>query len=66
VALRATFIVDPDNTIQHASVNNLSVGRSPQELLRVLDGLQTRRAVPEQPRAGRRHSVSAARRAPTH
>ncbi len=41
VALRATFIVDPDNTIQHVSVNNLNVGRSPQEVLRILDGLQT-------------------------
>ena len=41
VALRATFIVDPDNVIQHVSVNNLNVGRSPDEVLRVLDGLQT-------------------------
>jgi lipoyl-dependent peroxiredoxin subunit C len=41
VALRATFIVDPDGTIQHVSVNNLNVGRSPQEVLRILDGLQT-------------------------
>ena len=41
VALRATFIVDPDNVIQHVSVNNLNVGRSPQETLRILDGLQT-------------------------
>ena len=41
VALRATFIVDPDNVIQHVSVNNLNVGRSPEEVLRVLDGLQT-------------------------
>jgi lipoyl-dependent peroxiredoxin subunit C len=41
VALRATFIVDPDNTIQHVTVNNLNVGRSPEETLRVLDGLQT-------------------------
>ena len=41
VALRATFIVDPDNTIQHVTVNNLNVGRSPQETLRILDGLQT-------------------------
>src|SRR3546814_8986610 len=31
VALRATFIVDPDNTIQHVSVNNLNVGRNPEE-----------------------------------
>jgi peroxiredoxin (alkyl hydroperoxide reductase subunit C) len=41
VALRATFIVDPDNTIQHVSVNNLNVGRNPEEVLRILDGLQT-------------------------
>lgn len=40
-ALRATFIVDPDNVIQHVTVNNLDVGRSAQEALRVLDALQT-------------------------
>ncbi|ESQ80773.1 peroxiredoxin [Asticcacaulis sp. YBE204] len=41
VALRATFIVDPDNTVQHITVNGLNVGRSPEETLRILDGLQT-------------------------
>ena len=41
VALRATFIVDPDGVIRFASVNDLSVGRNPQEVLRVLDALQT-------------------------
>lgn len=41
VALRATFIVDPDNTIQHVSVNGLNVGRNPEEILRILDGVQT-------------------------
>ena len=41
VAYRATFIVDPHNVIQHVTVNNLNVGRSPEETLRVLDGLQT-------------------------
>ena len=40
-ALRATFIVDPNNEIQHVTVNNLNVGRSPEETLRVLDALQT-------------------------
>lgn len=40
-ALRATFIVDPDNVIQHVTVNNLDVGRSPNETIRVLDALQT-------------------------
>lgn len=41
VALRATFIVDPDNIIRYVSVNDLSVGRNPKEVLRVLDALQT-------------------------
>lgn len=41
VALRATFIVDPDNIIRWASVNDLSVGRSVEETIRVLDALQT-------------------------
>jgi lipoyl-dependent peroxiredoxin subunit C len=40
-ALRATFIIDPNNEIQHVTVNNLNVGRSPEETLRVLDALQT-------------------------
>lgn len=41
VALRATFIVDPHNVIQHVSVNSLNVGRNPNEIVRILDGLQT-------------------------
>jgi len=46
VALRATFIVDPNNVIQHVSVNNLDVGRNPVETLRLLDGLQTGKPCP--------------------
>ena len=41
VALRATFIVDPQGVIRFVSVNDLSVGRNPTEVLRVLDALQT-------------------------
>jgi peroxiredoxin (alkyl hydroperoxide reductase subunit C) len=41
VALRATFIVDPAGIIRWVSVNDLSVGRSVPEVLRVLDALQT-------------------------
>jgi peroxiredoxin (alkyl hydroperoxide reductase subunit C) len=41
VPLRATFIVDPDGVIRWTSVNDLSVGRSVPEVLRVLDALQT-------------------------
>lgn len=40
-SLRATFIVDPQNVIQHITVNNLNVGRNADETLRVLDALQT-------------------------
>lgn len=41
VCLRATFIVDPQGTIQFACVNSLSVGRSVPEVLRVLDAIQS-------------------------
>ena len=46
VALRATFIVDPQGVIRFASVNDLSVGRNPAEVLRVLDALQTDELTP--------------------
>ncbi len=41
VCLRATFLVDPNGVIQWASVNNLSVGRSVEETLRVIDAVQS-------------------------
>jgi peroxiredoxin (alkyl hydroperoxide reductase subunit C) len=41
VAYRATFIVDPQGIIRWVSVNDLSVGRNVNEVLRVLDALQT-------------------------
>jgi alkyl hydroperoxide reductase subunit AhpC len=41
VALRATFIVDPEGVIRWVTVNDLSVGRNVAETLRVLDALQT-------------------------
>ena len=41
VPLRATFVIDPDGIIRHVSVNDLSVGRNVEEVLRVLDALQT-------------------------
>ncbi len=41
VANRATFIVDPHGIIRFVAVNDLSVGRNPDEVLRVLDALQT-------------------------
>ncbi len=41
VALRATFLVDPEGVIRYVEVNDLNVGRNPAEVLRVLDALQT-------------------------
>ena len=41
VAQRATFIVDPHNTIRFVMVTDLNVGRNTKEVLRVLDALQT-------------------------
>ena len=41
VALRASFVVDPEGVIRFVSVNDLDVGRNPEEVLRVLDALQS-------------------------
>ncbi len=41
VCNRATFIVDPNGIIRHVSVNDLKVGRNVNEVLRILDALQT-------------------------
>lgn len=40
VALRGLFLVDPDGIIQHATINNLGVGRSVDEALRVIQAFQ--------------------------
>ncbi|MCL1672905.1 peroxiredoxin (alkyl hydroperoxide reductase subunit C) [Chryseobacterium oranimense] len=41
VAYRATFIIDPNGKIQWVSVYPMNVGRNVNEVLRVLDALQT-------------------------
>ncbi len=41
VSQRATYIIDPQGIIRFVYVTDLSVGRSPKEVLRVLDGLQS-------------------------
>lgn len=40
VALRGLFIIDPDGVVQHCTINNLAVGRSVDETLRVLQAFQ--------------------------
>ena len=52
VALRATFIVDPTGVIRWVSVNDLSVGRNVDEVLRTLDALQTDELCPCNWKAG--------------
>jgi alkyl hydroperoxide reductase subunit AhpC/predicted Ser/Thr protein kinase len=41
MALRGLFMIDPNGVLQYQVVHNLSVGRSSDEILRVLDGLQS-------------------------
>ncbi|KAI9363984.1 thioredoxin-like protein [Zopfochytrium polystomum] len=40
LSLRGTFIIDPDGIVRHMSVNDLGVGRSVDETLRLLEALQ--------------------------
>lgn len=39
VALRGVFLLDKENIVQHASINNLGLGRSIPELIRLVDAL---------------------------
>ena len=41
VTMRATFVVDPQGVIRFVDVTDMSVGRNPAEVVRVLDALQT-------------------------
>lgn len=41
VSTRGLFIIDPAGILQYAVVHNLNVGRSPDEVLRVLEALRT-------------------------
>ena len=40
VALRGVFVIDPAGTVQSATINNLSVGRNVDEVLRTLKAFQ--------------------------
>lgn len=46
IALRGTFIIDPDGYLKSISINDTSTGRSVLEVLRVLSALQTKKACP--------------------
>lgn len=46
IAYRGTFIIDPNGIVRWSSINDLPVGRNVDEVLRVLDALQTDKLVP--------------------
>ena len=41
IALRGTFIIDPDGKLRYQLIHDLGIGRSIEEILRVLRALQT-------------------------
>jgi peroxiredoxin (alkyl hydroperoxide reductase subunit C) len=48
IALRGLFIIDPDGVVLHSTINNLPVGRSVDETLRVLQAFQHVQAHPDE------------------
>src|SRR3989338_1430275 len=46
VALRGTFIVDPEGKLRHVAVSDNDVGRSVEETLRIVQALQTGKLCP--------------------
>ncbi len=46
IAYRGVFIIDPDGVVRWMAVHDLGVGRSVDEVLRVLDALQTDKLCP--------------------
>jgi alkyl hydroperoxide reductase subunit AhpC len=58
-ALRGTFIIDPDGLVRYASVVDQNVGRSPDEVLRVLQALRTGELCPASWRPGQATLVAA-------
>ena len=41
VSTRGMFLIDPEGVLQYSVIHSLSVGRTPEEVLRVLDALRT-------------------------
>ena len=52
IALRGTFIVDPEGTLKYAVVHSNNIGRNTDETLRVLQALQTGELCPVDWRPG--------------
>ena len=52
LALRGLFLIDPNGVLQYQVVHSLAVGRNTEEILRVLEGLQTGGLCPGERRRG--------------
>ncbi|MCC5864389.1 MAG: peroxiredoxin [Wenzhouxiangella sp.] len=59
VAMRATFLVDPQGIIRHVSVTDMNVGRNAKETLRILDALQSDELCPCNWQPGEEHLKAA-------
>ena len=46
IAYRGIFLIDPTGTLRWLAIHDLGVGRNVEEVLRVLDALQTGKNVP--------------------
>lgn len=44
IALRGLFLIDPDGVVQHATINNLAVGRNVDETIRLIEAFQYTKA----------------------
>ena len=51
-AERATFVLDPDGIVRHASVTDVNVGRSAEDTVRIVQALQTGELCPANWRPG--------------
>jgi peroxiredoxin (alkyl hydroperoxide reductase subunit C) len=58
-ALRGTFVVDPEGVVRHLAISDQSVGRNPEETLRVVQALQTGELCPVNWHPGERTLVAA-------
>ena len=54
IALRGTFIIDPDGKLRYQLIHDLGIGRSIEEILRVLRALQTGELCPVEWKPGKK------------
>ncbi|MCF6157427.1 MAG: peroxiredoxin [wastewater metagenome] len=54
ITLRGTFIIDPERKVRYQLIHDLGIGRSVEEVLRVLSALQTGELCPVEWRPGKK------------